>query len=82
VSYAVIGAQCRRSSQCIEYLSACHEFFNSPDYQINRQKLAAVLAAERLYIQLATEYGQKLVDTIQRAQVLERELKERGDVGV
>jgi hypothetical protein len=46
--------------RCIDYLEATKAFFSPADGKITRQSLAAVLAAERLYITVVTEYEAKL----------------------
>lgn len=52
------------TNRCIEYLSAVDQFLNPSDRQINRQRLAAVLASERLYVELSTAYADKLISNI------------------
>jgi hypothetical protein len=58
-------------SRCIDYLTAVETFFNPPDHKVNRQTLAAVLAAERLYVEVTSTYATKLIENIVRIQRLE-----------
>ncbi len=58
-------------ARCIDYLSAVERFLNPSDHQITRQGLASVLAAERLYADIATAYGEKLIASIEHTMTLE-----------
>jgi hypothetical protein len=64
------------TDRCIDYLSAVERFMNPPDHQITRQGLAAVLASERLYIEVSSEYANKLIENIERTTSLETTVSE------
>jgi hypothetical protein len=64
------------TGRCIDYLAAVERFLNPPDHQITRQGLAAVLASERLYVDLSSQYASKLIENIQRTKTLENTVSE------
>jgi hypothetical protein len=59
------------TGRCVDYLTAVERFLNPPDHHITRQGLAAVLAAEREYVVVSSEYADKLIENIKRTKTLE-----------
>jgi len=62
---------------CIDYLAAVDSFLAPSDHAITRQSLAAVLAAERLYVELTSTYATKLVENIKEAGELDKLIRQR-----
>jgi hypothetical protein len=60
--------------RAIDYMEALHEFLAPPDKVINRQRLAKVLAAERLAIQIISTYAAQLADSIAEVHNLQKSL--------
>ena len=58
-------------ARCIDYLTAVARFLDPPDHRVDRQSLAAVLGAERLYVEVSSEYAKTLVDEMQRVKELQ-----------
>jgi len=63
------------TGRCIDYLASVEHFLNPSDHKINPQSLAAVLAAERLYVVVASEYAEKLIESIKQTQALDSDMK-------
>jgi hypothetical protein len=63
------------TGRCVDYLTAVERFLNPPDHKINPEGLAAVLAAEHLYITVSTEYAENLIVNIERTKQLEAAVK-------
>lgn len=60
--------------RAVDYMDALREFLAPPDKVINRQRLAKVLAAERLAIQVISTYATQLADSIADVRRLEKSL--------
>lgn len=63
--------------RCIDYLTAVHSFFAPPDHKITRQSLAAVLAAERLYVDLISTYAAELAKNIKAVSRLDKVVQQQ-----
>jgi hypothetical protein len=63
--------------RCVDYLAAVGVFLAPPDHEITRQNLAAVLASERLYIDLTTTYATKLIQNIKDTDELDKIIRQR-----
>ena len=63
--------------RCLDYLAAVNSFFNAPDHAVTKESLAAVLAAERLYINVTSTYATKLVENIKETSTLDKVIREK-----
>ena len=63
--------------RCLDYLAAVSAFFDPKDHRITRQSLAAVLAAERLFVQVSTEYANQLLGNLKVIAALDKTIRVR-----
>ena len=84
-SYAQVQSIQRRYGvvvdHCLEFLDSVHAFFDTAPTVSDEQRLAAVLAHERLMISLLSRYGLDLADEIVRLQRLRSTLEEAAETG-
>jgi hypothetical protein len=52
-------------ARCMDYLGAIRTFLTPDDGKITQPRLAAVLAAERLYIEIVAAYSKRLLENMQ-----------------
>jgi hypothetical protein len=58
--------------RCLDYLEAVSAFFEQKEHRVSRQNFAAVLAAERLFVQISTEYLNQLLVNLEEIDALEK----------
>ena len=61
--------------RCLDYLRAVNAFFNPKDHKITPQSLSAVLASERLFVQIAEGYSNLLLNDLTKVNNLQKQIR-------
>lgn len=63
--------------RCLDYLAAVEIFFKPLEHADTKQRLAAVLAAERLYVNITSTYAEELVENMKETSALEMAIRRK-----